>query len=86
VSTVNSKSPINNFLIAQNSMICFNFLERVVNYLCLWRLYLTHVEALFSFVVILSVHVQGRFYFGEILDDDEGCDDETSAVLNTLHL
>jgi hypothetical protein len=30
--------------------------------------------------------VQGRFYFGEILDDDEGCDDETSAVLNTLHL
>jgi hypothetical protein len=30
--------------------------------------------------------MQGRFYFGEILDDDEGCDDQTSAVLNTLHI
>ncbi|KAI5412380.1 protein TIC 100 [Lathyrus oleraceus] len=24
--------------------------------------------------------IYGRFYFGEILDDDEGCDDETSAL------
>jgi len=30
--------------------------------------------------------MQGRFYFGEILDDDEGCDDQTSAVLNTLRI
>lgn len=43
-------------------------------------------EALLSCILTLSVHVQGRFYFGELLDDGEGCDDETSAVLNTLHL
>ncbi|KAI4322370.1 hypothetical protein L6164_022073 [Bauhinia variegata] len=24
--------------------------------------------------------IYGRFYFGELLDDDEGCDDETSAL------
>lgn len=48
--------------------------------------YLVHAEALFSCILTLSVHEQGRFYFGELLDDDEGCDDETSAVLNTLHL
>ena len=30
--------------------------------------------------------MQGRFYFGEYVDEGEGCDDETSAVLNTLFI
>lgn len=45
--------------------------------------YFILVEDLFSFIVTKFVPLQGRFYFGEMVDGDEGCDDETSAVLNT---
>ena len=29
--------------------------------------------------------LQGRFYFGELLEDDAGCDEETSAVKISVH-